>query len=479
MFRYRTLFPRIFFSTVAVLVIVTIIFNFFVAALVRKNATYNLKEQLENGCRDIQKAFSEYYETGLTDEALYLYMRNLAEKKEWTLWVTNTYNKVIFEFDFDQNYERYSVYAKENWATISDTILDKGEDYLIYETEGNYYTPVITCALTIIRGSTNVGAIYIHGQVQGIRQTISIIRYTSAATCMLGILIALLVSFLVSRKITKPLYEMNEAAKQLAKGDFDQQIEVTDSGEIGQLTETFNSMASALKRYEDTRQSFIGNVSHELKSPLTSIQGFIQGILDGTISSDEQQAYLEIVLSETKRMNSLIMDLLDLVKIESDQMVINKTEWDANELIRRCLINFINKIEERHIELTVDIPEEKTMVLADQDRITQVITNLLDNAVKFCNDNGSIKVWTYETEDKLNISISNTGRTIPEEDMQYIFDRFFKVDKAHNRKIPGTGIGLSIVKEIINRHDEEIWANSKPGVGTVFTFTLALADKNK
>ncbi|MBQ4288548.1 MAG: HAMP domain-containing histidine kinase, partial [Clostridia bacterium] len=294
---------------------------------------------------------------------------------------------------------------------------------------------------------------------------------------LLGVMAALLISFFVARKISKPLYEMNEAAKELSKGNFDQQIEVTESGEIGQLTETFNSMAAALKKYEDTRQSFIGNVSHELKSPLTSIQGFIQGMVDGTISKDEQQTYLEIVLAETKRMNTLIMDLLDLVRIESNQMEIKFTKWDANELIRRCLINFINKIEERHIELTVDISEDKTEVYADIDRITQVITNLLDNAVKFCNDNGSIKVWTYKTNGKLNISISNTGRTIPEEDLEYIFDRFFKVDKAHNRKIPGTGIGLSIVKEIINRHDEKIWVNSKAGVGTVFTFTLALADK--
>ena len=477
MFRYRTLFPRIFLSIVAVLFIITVIFNFFVSFMVRRNATNNMKIELQKGCSDIQKAFSDYYETVTTDEALYSYMKNLAEKKEWTLWVTNAYNKLAFEFNYDQRYEKYSALARENWEVISETIFLKNEDSIIYEAEGNYYTPVITCALTIKREDTNVGAIYLHGQVQGIKQTITLIRNCSIVAFLLGVMAALLISFFVARKISKPLYEMNEAAKELSKGNFDQQIEVTESGEIGQLTETFNSMAAALKKYEDTRQSFIGNVSHELKSPLTSIQGFIQGMVDGTISKDEQQTYLEIVLAETKRMNTLIMDLLDLVRIESNQMEIKFTKWDANELIRRCLINFINKIEERHIELTVDISEDKTEVYADIDRITQVITNLLDNAVKFCNDSGSIKVWTYKTNGKLNISISNTGRTIPEEDLEYIFDRFFKVDKAHNRKIPGTGIGLSIVKEIINRHDEKIWVNSKAGVGTVFTFTLALADK--
>ncbi len=176
-------------------------------------------------------------------------------------------------------------------------------------------------------------------------------------------------------------------------------------------------------------------------------------------------------------MNSLIIDLLDLVRIESDQFPMEMTVWDINELIRRCIINFIGKIDDKHIDLAINIPEEKTEVKADKDRITQVITNLMDNAVKFCEEGGSIKIWSYLSEGKVNINISNTGKIIPQEDLKYIFDRFFKVDKSHNRKIPGTGIGLSIVKEIINRHNEKIWVNSQVGMGTVFTFTLALAEE--
>ena len=176
-------------------------------------------------------------------------------------------------------------------------------------------------------------------------------------------------------------------------------------------------------------------------------------------------------------MNALIVDLLDLVRIESDQFPMDMAVWDINELIRRCIINFIGKIEDKRIDLSVNIPEEKTEVRADMDRITQVITNLLDNAVKFWEEGGTIKIWTYLSDGKVNINISNTGQIIPPEDLKYIFDRFFKVDKSHNRKIPGTGIGLSIVKEIINRHDEKIWVNSQAGMGTVFTFTLSLADE--
>ena len=158
---------------------------------------------------------------------------------------------------------------------------------------------------------------------------------------------------------------------------------------------------------------------------------------------------------------------------------LNKTQWDINELIRRCFISFLTKIEDKGLEVSVNLPEERTMVYADEDRMAQVVTNLLDNAVKFCEEGGTLKIWTYLAEGKVYVNISNSGETIPEEDIPFVFDRFFKVDKSHNRKAAGTGIGLSIVKNIVMQHNEKIWVNSKEGTGTVFTFTLGCVSEGK
>lgn len=478
MFRYRTLFSRILLVCMGTVLTAILLLNVISASRLRKGAVAAQVAELSEGCTLIHRAFQEYYEMGSTYEQLFSYVRELAEQKGASIWIADAYDKIVIEFNYDEAYGRYEGYAKQNREMMVQQLRSGEMVYSLYEGDGLYYCPVITVGCAIQNNGATIGSIYMNAQISGVDTVVSQIQQASVVVIGIALIAAFLFSFGISRRISKPLYEMNQAAEELAKGNFDQRIAVTDRGEIGQLTRTFNMMAEALKKYEDTRSSFVGNVSHELKSPLTAIQGFIQGMLDGTIRQEEQKDYLEIVLSEARRMNTLIIDLLDLVRIESDQFPMDMTVWDINELIRRCIINFISKIEDKRIDLSVNIPEEKAEVRADQDRIMQVVTNLLDNAVKFCDEGGSIKIWTYVSKNgKVNVNISNTGKTIPQEDMKYIFDRFFKVDKSHNRKVPGTGIGLSIVKEIINRHDEKIWVNSQPGLGTVFTFTLALAKK--
>jgi len=197
-------------------------------------------------------------------------------------------------------------------------------------------------------------------------------------------------------------------------------------------------------------------------------------MLDGTIAETDRNQYLEIVLHETQRLATLTRDLLDLAKAESGQFPLNVQPYDINEQIRRCFIGFLPTVEEKNLDVMIDLPEEKTIVLADEDRIAQVLTNLIDNAVKFCNKEGQLKIWTYLSGARVFVNILNTGAVIPSADIPFVFDRFFKVDKSHNRKSPGTGIGLSLVRSIINQHGEEVSVNSDPKSGTVFTFPLRL-----
>ena len=231
-------------------------------------------------------------------------------------------------------------------------------------------------------------------------------------------------------------------------------------------------MAEELKLQDGLRNTFIANVSHELRTPLASVQGFIQGMLDRAIEEEDRDKYLEIVLGETKRMNTLITDLLNLAKIESGKFPIEYSEFDINELLRRCILLFEQRIEEGQLDVNIQLGESKLYVWADQDRISQVITNLIDNAVKFTPPGGELKIWTQSAGNKVYVSIADTGEGIPVEDQPYVFERFFKVDKSHSQSKAGTGIGLSIVKRIISQHGENITLQSVPGKGTTFTFSL-------
>jgi signal transduction histidine kinase len=246
---------------------------------------------------------------------------------------------------------------------------------------------------------------------------------------------------------------------------------VKSRDEIGQLAMSFNTMAEELKKQEDLRSGFVANVSHELRSPMTSIHGFAQGMLDGTIPQEDHQKYLEVIVGETRRLNKLIRELLDLSQIESGKFPLHMQVFDVNELISRVLITFEEKIVSKSLEIEVDFKQDKAMVQADPDRIEQVVINLLDNAVKFTGEGGNIKIWSHGTQDKMLIGVSDNGPGIPEEDQPYVWERFYKVDKSHSGK-KGTGLGLSIVKKIIDQHGERITLQSQPGGGATFVFSL-------
>jgi signal transduction histidine kinase len=278
--------------------------------------------------------------------------------------------------------------------------------------------------------------------------------------------------FVLSRHIVKPIRNISFGAMELARGNYDWRVKPTTRDEIGELAVAFNRMAEELKLQDGLRNTFVANVSHELRTPLASVQGFIQGMLDGAIEQEDRDKYLEVVLGETKRMSTLITDLLSLAKIESGKFPMEYSEFDINELLRRGLLMFEQRIEAKNIDVDVNLCEEKINVWADEDRISQVITNLIDNAVKFSGENGKLKVWTFCTENKVHVNIADTGIGIPADDQPYVFERFFKVDKSHSQGTPGTGIGLSIVKRIIAQHGETIGLQSQEGQGTTFTFTL-------
>ncbi len=316
------------------------------------------------------------------------------------------------------------------------------------------------------------GAIYLSIRVPEINKARTTVFKFYVLSVSIAILVSALLVYIFSLKITKPLKLINNAAREIANGQFSKRLDITSEDEIGQLAQSFNHMAGALENLEEMRRGFIANVSHELRTPMTSIHGFIEGILDGTVPVERQREYLSIVRDETKRLSRLTNDLLDLARMESGELKLTFVSFDINELIRRCIIKLENQIVKKDIQIEANFHEESAYVCADKDSIERVILNLLHNAVKFVQEGGQITIQTVKLKGKIQISVRDNGSGIDSEEIGLIWDRFYKSDKSRGKDKNGTGLGLAIVKNIINEHGQEIKVESEVGKGTVFYFTL-------
>ena len=475
MTRQKTLYGKmfwIFFLTVAVfLALVMIISAYAERQFCIRDAFDSMYETGDYLC----KVYADTYAEADAGEKIAEAVHAISALEDSVVDIYDKYGAGWFHIETVSEQMNAEILARNTHALI-DPASGYYENYFISYDANIYSTPIVSVRIAIFAEGEGKGHILLTKRLNDYERIMRIF-YKRLLLCGIIVLFAGAVLYLLYyRRIKRDCDMINYAARSFARGDFKARIHIKSDDDIGRLSETFNTMANEVQKYEDTRQSFVANVSHELRSPLTSVQGFVQAILDGAIDEKDQQKYLEIVLGETKRMSVLIGDLLDLSKIESGQFPMNVTDFDITELMRTILINFMTKIEDKHINVTANIPEDKVIVLADISRISQVLTNLIDNAVKFCDENGALKIWTYESDGRIHINISNSGTVISEADIPYVFDRFFKADKSHNRKAGGTGIGLSIVKNIIQQHGEKIWVNSHQGVGTVFTFTLRIKE---
>ena len=291
------------------------------------------------------------------------------------------------------------------------------------------------------------------------------------------LLISLLLSLIFSKKMTEPIDDITRAARKFAHGDFSVRIANKDNrtDEVGALIDSFNEMADSLESSEQRRQEFIANVSHELRTPMTTINGFAEGILDGTIPKDMQDKYLLAISDETRRLTRLVKNMLDTSQVQakvSDKS--RRKNFDLTELILQTLLSFEKRAEEKNLGMDLQLPENHIYVFADPDAITQVIYNITDNAIKFAHPDTDLTVHLYKNIDKAFVSIKDHGETIPPDDLPYIFDRFHKSDRSRSLDKNGVGLGLYLVKTIINSHDEDIVCTSHDNV-TEFVFTLALA----
>ena len=289
--------------------------------------------------------------------------------------------------------------------------------------------------------------------------------------------IAMLMSLIYSKKMAEPLDEMALAADKFAHGDFSVRVTNSDNrdDEIGSLLNSFNYMADNLEKAEQRRTELIANISHELRTPMTTIAGFADGIIDGTIPREQEEKYLHKISDETRRLSRLTRNMLNLAQAQSNAVDISRrTKFDITELLLKTLLSFEGRASEKSLDVDPQLPEDPMIVFADSDSITQVVYNLLDNAVKFAQVGSTITLRLYKKNSKAYISISDRGEIIPPDDLPYIFDRFHKSDRSRSLDKDGVGLGLHLVKTIIDSHGEDIAVTSRDGV-TTFVFTLPLA----
>ena len=346
---------------------------------------------------------------------------------------------------------------------------------------GGLYEDARYMVTTAIRSSTgeNLGIVIVSVPMTGTLEVMKRLSDIFLFTAVAVVLIAVIAATVYVRRSSNPLQDMARVATAFGHGDLKARTRVREDSpqEIRELALAFNNMATSLEQSENQRKEFVANVSHELKTPMTTIGGYIDGILDGTIPPEQQTRYLQVVSEETKRLHRLVRSMLDISRLQEQDGIPEekKSRFEIAESIGRVLITFEQKINEKQLEVDVDFPELPLYTNACQDSITQVIYNLLDNGVKFCPQGGTLGVSLHSSGRKAYVTISNTGPTIPPQELPFLFDRFHKLDKSRSENRDGWGLGLYIVKTIICSHGEDISVTSADGT-TAFTFTLPLVN---
>ena len=348
-----------------------------------------------------------------------------------------------------------------------------GEYYAVDTLGGLYNSPYYVCGVPLNDTEGNaVGAVFASSPAASLKAMFNQFFRIFLFSACIPIILMFFAVYAMTLRLTRPLRLMSEAARSMAKGDFSKRIPVESDDEMGELCIAFNQMTNSLVQLESMRRSFVANVSHELKTPMTSIGGFIDGILDGTIPPERQDYYLKLVSDEVKRLSRLVGAMLSMAKLESGEMKVNKTGFNLSEVVRTIVISFEQRIEAKEIRIEGLEEMEEVRIFADRDLIHQVVYNLVDNAVKFTDVKGRIRLSVEKFEEGVRLRIRNSGEGIAPKDLPHVFDRFFKTDKSRSADKSGTGLGLYLVKTIADIHGGGVTVRSTVGEFTEFEVRL-------
>ena len=470
--RFRSIFSRMMFMQCATVAAAVLLIGVVLAVIVYAGRIGEYGTQLNRYAQNARAVIAS--DAGDADARL----NNLAADNDLLV------ERVVEHDDVTAIYadSRWEAYAKQSLSETDYRGVQEHADPIGATTRSYYKNagfPVLTAYCTV-GNDVKSGVLLISGDLSPMRNALGHMILWTVLVSAFVLIGSGIVSYYTAYRVINPFVEMNHAVQCYSRGDFSTRIPVEGRDEAAQLGKSLNEMAEQLRDLEDTRRSFVANVSHELRSPLTSMKGFLEAMQDGTIPPENYPEYIEIVLNETRRMVTLVNDLLDLARIESGTIQLNFEVFDVNELIRRTLLTFEARLIENEMEMEVHFAQEQCAVYADPTQIGQVLRNLIDNAIKYSPKGRSLSVSTYSMRKTVYVTVRDTGIGIPQEDVPHVFDRFYKVEKAHTPAPQmGSGLGLSIVKRIIESHGQSITVRSARGRGTQFTFTLERASAAK
>ena len=425
----------------------------------------------------------------LTDESFVNYIHSVVLLTNTTVLVCDTDGQVLCAAGSNLNQETFRTPLQNlyvpNWAVNQ---LLRGSEYSGMTTFNQllssrcYLTSEVLSPLTqdpknptdLVPSGVATGFLFVAADATSVSEFLHSTLQLFLITAMVVLLISLIICSITVQRQVEPLKGMCAFAHKFAHGEVDTRVtEYTNrDDEIGELAVAFNAMADSLAQAEQKRSEFVANVSHELKTPMTTIAGFADGILDGTIPPEKERESLQVISSETRRLSRLVRRMLELSRLQSSERVAAQEQFDAAELLIRVLVSLEAKITEKDLDVQTELPDGPVMVWGDPDAVTQVCYNLLDNAVKFSFPKGKLTLKITTKAGKAYVSIGNQGETIPPDQLSHIFDRFHKADSSRSTHKDGVGLGLYIVKTLLNTYKEDITVTSEDGF-TEFTFTLS------
>lgn len=466
-----------YFTTSAVTVTVSFIFIAIVmASFVAAQWWTDKVNSLQRNAKNIAVVYSEIDTDNPYDiELITSTLQIMSSATQSEYFITDVDGHVFYCGDCEAGESSFCENHKD--LTVAKETLDKAIDdgFSEYMTDADFGMGKFVVGLPAknAQGKTNGIVFAVEDAITGFVPYVAGIATSFTYSVMFALIIVFIAIFFIVRGVTKPLSEMQEATEHFARGDFEYRADESyKKRNFRDFAKALNKMAYELKIDDEAQKSFIANVSHELKTPMTSIGGFIDGILDGTIAPQEEKKYLSIVSSEVKRLSRMVVSMLNISKIEAGEIQLSEKKYDVGKQIFETLLSFEKTIDEKSIEIVGFENMNGVIIEADRDLIQQVIYNLLDNAVKFTPQGGTITLSAVSDNKGTKVAIRNSGAGVSEDEIARIFERFYKVDKSRSFDTKGVGLGLYIVKTIINMHEGEITASSKQGEYTEFAFEI-------
>lgn len=470
----KTVFSRLMIFSICIVLFCSVILGIVSISAMNAYVVDSHTDMLINNAERIS-VLTEFLANNYNEMSQLLYMENLNT-------IAESSDSYIILADTDGNAMRYSKNSVE-YLNSCNGILDisgisdvfKGKTVVKENLYNNIFGGRILSVASPLKSFDNIyGVVLVNYPVPPFGSNINKLAVLILISLIIASVICLVFSYFMSRNISKPISNFCDTAHKISQGEFEKRNPPSNIKEINELSEALNTMAEDLGKNDRARSDFISNVSHDLRTPMTSISGFVDGILDGTIPKESADKYLTIVSSEVKRLSNLVNVFLDTSRYEMSEIHLNITSFNICEMIRTIIASQESLITGKNINLNLIFTNESIFVKGDESAIHRVIANLVDNASKFCNENGEINISVIQSSKKAVFSIENTGAEISEEDQKYIWDRFYKTDKSRAKDKKGAGLGLFIVKNIINQHNEKIILKSGEGK-TAFMFSLPVA----